>query len=208
MKLKKTTKKILLVLFIALIIIIGILVKKSFFTEKKIKEVKVISTINDYGYSLRDNKNQTYKEKFDKLKEILAKKPIDYNEYATQITDMFIYDFYSLDDKVAKNDIGGVDFVHPKALANFLENAESTYYKYIESNIYGHRNQSLPMVKEVTVGNVEQTEYKIEDTSYEEAYKVSATWSYTTDNFSDYQTSADITIVKEDNKLYIVELQK
>ena len=109
---------------------------------------------------------------------------------------------------MAKNDIGGVDFVHPKALANFLENAESTYYKYIESNIYGHRNQSLPMVKEVTVGNVEQAEYKIEDTSYEEAYKVSATWSYTTDNFSDYQTSADITIVKEDNKLYIVELQK
>ena len=46
---------------------------------------------------------------------------------------MFVYDFFSLEDKAAKTDVGGVEFVHPSAIANFLLNAEDTYYKYVES---------------------------------------------------------------------------
>lgn len=40
---------------------------------------------------------------------------------------MFIVDFYSLSDKTAKTDVGGVDIVQPDILNNFLENAENTF---------------------------------------------------------------------------------
>ena len=67
---------------------------------------------------------------------------------------MFIVDFYSLSDKTAKTDVGGVDIVYPDILNNFLENAEDTFYKYVESNVYNNRKQSLPTVNTVTVDNI------------------------------------------------------
>ena len=133
---------------------------------------------------------------------------IDYEKYAKKISEMFIYDFYSLEDKIAKNDIGGISFIHKTALPNFLENAESTYYKYVESNIYGNRKQSLPMVDKITLGEIDRVEYAYgEDKTDEEAYVIKVTWNYTKDEFSDYQKEATLTLVKEDKILYIVELK-
>ena len=207
MKLKKKTKIFLVILFLILVVVLGFLVYKNFFSNKEVKETKVIASIDDYGYKLKDNKNATYKKMFDELKEILLEKEVDYEKYASKISEMFIYDFYSLEDKAAKNDIGGIDFVHPDALANFLENAENTYYKYVESNIYGNRTQSLPMVGEVTISKVEPTNYIIGETPVEEAYAVTATWTYTNEAFNDYQKSATIYLVRDKKILYIVELK-
>ncbi|MDO4996961.1 MAG: hypothetical protein Q4E69_07250 [Bacilli bacterium] len=207
MKLKKKTKIFLVILFLILVVVLGFLVYKNFFSNKEVKETKVIASIDDYGYKLKDNKNATYKKMFDELKEILLEKEVDYEKYASKISEMFIYDFYSLEDKAAKNDIGGVDFIHPDALDNFLENAENTYYKYVESNIYGNRTQSLPMVDEVTISKVEPTNYIIGETPVEEAYAVTATWTYTNESFNDYQKSATLYLVRVKKNLYIVELK-
>ena len=207
MKLKKKTKVFLVILFLILVVVLGLLVYKNFFAKKEVKETKVIASIDDYGYKLKDNKNATYKKMFDELKEILLEKKVNYEKYASKISEMFIYDFYSLEDKAAKNDIGGVDFVHPDALPNFLENAENTFYKYVESNIYGNRTQSLPMVDKVTINTVEPTNYIIGETPVEEAYVVNASWTYTNEAFNDYQKSATIYLVRDKKNLYIVELK-
>ena len=123
------------------------------------------------------------------------------------IAEMFIYDFYSLSEKSAKTDVGGVDFVHPDALENFLKNAQDTFYKYVESNLYGERNQQLPTVSEITIESCTETEYVYGEKKSEKAYEVKVNWTYTEETYSDYQSSTTLIFVKEGIKYYLVELQ-
>ncbi|MBQ8131381.1 MAG: hypothetical protein IJ193_02700 [Bacilli bacterium] len=208
MKLKKRVKITLTLILIVLFVLLGYLIYKNFFTGNTVEEVKVIDTIKDYGYELKDNKNETYKKMFYELEDILKEKEVDEEAYAKKIAEMFIYDFYSLEDKTAKTDIGGVDFVHPNILQNFTENAQSTYYKYVESNVYGNRKQSLPMVDKVTISNVQQGLYVVGDTDKdEEAFELKVTWTYTSNSFSDYQNQATLDFVHDGKKLQLVELK-
>ncbi|MBR6949725.1 MAG: hypothetical protein IKH54_06055 [Bacilli bacterium] len=208
MKLKKKAKLIILLISIIVIVIIGFMIFKNIFGKKETEGARVINSIEDYGYTLKDNKDEKYKSMFDELKKVLEKDKVDYEKYAQIISEMFIYDFFSLDNKIAKNDIGGVDFIHPDALSNFLENAESTYYKYVESNIYGNRNQKLPMVDEVKVGEIKTTEFAVGDKNVDDAYEIEVEWTYTEEDFSDYQSSSKLVIVRDGKKLQIVELTK
>ena len=184
MKLKKKYKIILIVLLVIIVGALAFLGYKKFFGTPAVKEAKVLNTIKDYDYVLKDNKSKKYQKLFKDLAKILEEKEVDYEKYASKLAEMFIVDFYSLDDKTAKTDVGGVDIVHPTALNNFLENAENTYYKYVESNIYNNRKQSLPEVNTVTIDSVEQTHYTYGDTTDEEAYLVKVNWDYTDEEFS------------------------
>lgn len=207
MKLKKKYKIILIVLLVIIAGTLAFLGYKKFFGTPAVKEAKVLNTIKDYDYVLKDNKSKKYQSLFKDLVKILEEKEVDYEKYASKLAEMFIVDFYSLDDKTAKTDVGGVDIVHPTALNNFLENAENTYYKYVESNIYNNRKQSLPEVNTVTINSVEQTHYTYGDTTDEEAYLVKVNWDYTDEEFSEYQKEASLIFVHVDKKLYLVELK-
>lgn len=207
MKLKKKYKIILIVLLVIIVGALAFLGYKKFFGTSAVKEAKVLNTIKDYDYVLKDNKSKKYQSLFKDLAKILKEKEVDYEKYVSKLAEMFIVDFYSLDDKTAKTDVGGVDIVHPTALNNFLENAENTYYKYVESNIYNNRKQSLPEVNTVTIDSVEQTHYTYGDTTDEEAYLVKANWDYTDEEFSEYQKEASLIFVHVDKKLYLVELK-
>lgn len=207
MKLKKKVKKRLVILLILIIIGSGALyIYKYKDAKPEIKEAQVLNQIDEYGYTLKDNKSKKYQSLFNELEKILNEKEVDEEKYAAKIAEMFIVDFYSLNDKSAKTDIGGVDFVHPDILSNFLLNAEDTLYKYVESNIYGNRTQKLPTINEVLISSVESTEFTYNDKTDENAYLVKTEWNYLEDEFSDYQTSASMIFVHEDKKLYLVEL--
>ena len=146
---------------------------------------------------------------FEELTEILAKEDIDEEVYVKKITEMFIYDFYSLDDKVSKTDIGGIEFVHKDVLNNFLVTAEDTYYKYVESNIYKNRNQRLPEVGDITIESVQNDSYTIAGGATDEkAFIVKVNWEYTDSSFSSYQKTAELVFVHNDIRLDLVELQK
>lgn len=207
MKMKKRVKKILIAILLITVVVLGYLSYKQFFGEKEVKEVKVVNEIKKYGYKLKDNKPAAYKKMFGELKEILEADKVDEEAYAKKISEMFVYDFYSLKDKVSKTDIGGVDFVHPDALANFLTNAQDTYYKYVENNIYGNRKQSLPVVTNISIDNVKQEAFEYGDKSDDKAYFVDVSWSYSDSQFSDNQNKATLIFVHDDIKLYLVELQ-
>lgn len=208
MKLKKNVKYLLIGLVIIIVFVLAIFsVKKFFFKEEKIKEAKVLNTIKEYNYVLKDNKSKKYQASFKELSKILSEKEVNEEEYAGKISEMFIFDFYSLADKSSKTDVGGVDIVHPDILENFLKNAENTFYKYVESNIYNNRNQKLPEVEEVKVESIEKIPFTYGITTDEAAYEVKVSWTYTSEEFADYQKSATLIFVHQDKKLYLVELK-
>lgn len=208
MKLKKSIKHLILILVIIAILVVGyFVVPKLLPKEKEVTEAKIINTIEEYGYVLKDSKSKNYQELFKELSKILTAEQVDEKAYVSKITEMFIVDFYSLADKSAKTDIGGVDLVHPAILSNFLDNAENTFYKYVESNIYSNRNQKLPEVSTVTVESVENTTYTYGQTTDENAYLVKVSWTYTDEEFADYQKNATLIFVHQENKLYLVELK-
>lgn len=208
MKLKKKVKRNILILLIIIslcIIIFGVL---NFINNSKqnSKEVKIVNTIKEYGYNLKDNKSKKYQDMFKELKTILEKDEVDEEEYVKQISKMYIYDFYTLNDKSAKTDVGGVDFVYQSFQNNFLTNAESTYYKYVESNIYKQRTQELPTVSKINIETIDKISYEYEDKTDDDAYQVEINWSYTSDEYSDYQKEATLIFVHEGKRLSLVEL--
>ena len=219
MRLKKKIKRAILIILLLAIMTIGFLAHLKYY-KTDVKTVKTIDKIKGYGYVLKESKPKKYKEMFYELKDILSKDKVDKEKYAKQISKMFIYDFYSLDDKLAKTDVGGLDFVYPTVLENFMLNAESTYYKYLESNVYKNRKQKLPVVTNIKIEDITQEEFeytkiidnvdksKVEEENEldEKAYIVNITWDYTSPSFDDYQKEATLTIVKKSKKLYIAEL--
>lgn len=209
MKLKKKVKVTLCIIIWLIVAVAGVIIYKKYFDDKHkdTKEVKVVNKVEKYGYTLKENKPAKYKEMFSELKEILNKDDVNEEEYAKKISEMFVYDFYSLNDKVAKTDIGGTEFVYNEVLENFLQNAQDTYYKYIESNIYNNRKQSLPVVANITIDNIEKKAFAYGNKTDEESYTVDVSWTYTDDQFADYQTKATLVFIHDDIKLSLVELQ-
>lgn len=199
---KKSRKIIISLIVIILIAIIGLIVYKMVFNNSQ-EEVKIIKRIKDYDYNLKENETELYKTEFNELDKILSKKNVDYEEYAKSIAKLFIIDFYTLDNKLSKNDIGGTEFIKEDMRDNFIEEARSTFYKYVE--VIDGRTQELPEVSSITDVSVEKTEFKYSDKTVDEnAYKVSISWDYVED--LGYEKEASMIIVKQDKKLYIVEM--
>lgn len=169
------------------------------------QEVKVINKIEGYGYTLEDNETSVHKKYFEDLVLVLKEDKVDEEEYAKLITKLFISDFYNLNNKLTKNDIGGTQYIHTSVKDNMTLNAKDTIYKYIESNINNNRTQKLPVVNGVEIIDVEQIEFEYGTKTDDKAYKISAKWTYKED--MGYQEEAVITLVHEENKLSIAELE-
>ncbi len=205
MKLKKKVKVILVIAIILIVAGLGFIAYESI-KPKEVKKATVENEIKEYGYTLKSTRNDRYKKEFQKLKDILDKKNVDEEEYLKQISKMFIMDFYTLDDKLANTDVGGIDFVHTNSKTNFLEKSEDTVYKFVKNDIYGNRNQDLPEVTDITVDNIDSIEYTIgTDFTDDSAYQVEVSIKYKED--MNYPTKATLTFVHEDNKLSLVEVE-
>ena len=194
--------KMFLVVFL---VVFGLIIYFGIFNNKKvIEEAKKIDTIEKYNYNLYDNSTKEYETIFKELKKELDKESIDEEKYVELVSKLFIIDFYTLNNKLTNLNIGGVEFVHSDIINNFKEKAKDTIYKYVESNIYGDRNQKLPIVKEVEIIKIEQKAFVYDDNTDNKAFYVSANWEYEKD--LDYETSKKLIFVHEDNKLSLVEM--
>lgn len=199
------TKKILTILLIIIIILLVMFGVYYCFFKKDDTGVKVIKEIKQYGYTLDDNETDLYNEYFDELLNILSEEDVDNEAYAKTISKLFIIDFYTLDNKLSKNDIGGVQFIREDIRDNFIDKARGTFYRYLEvkSDL---RNQDLPVVSSIDNTEVEMTSFTYKDkTMDDEAYQVTINWTY--ENDFDYQRRAIITLVKDGNKLSIIEIK-
>ena len=199
---KNKGRGVIIIFIIVGIILFGYLgyrVKNDFF---KGSERKKLDSIGLYGYTLSKNDTEIYKTYFKELSKVLNEKTIDYNEYAKLISKLFVIDLYTLDNKLASTDIGGLEFLHNDLKENFKENMGSTLYNFVESNIDGKRTQELPIVKDVEVSDVFETKYTYNKTEYD-AYIVSTNITYEKD--LGYPKSMKLTIIKDNNILYIVK---
>ena len=96
MKLKKIPKLIIAIVALLLIIALAVVIILSFKPdEKKVTEVKVLKSIDEYGYQLKDNKTEKYKVLFKELEDILRADTVDEEAYAKKVAEMFVYDFFS-----------------------------------------------------------------------------------------------------------------
>mgnify|MGYP004499835367 FL=1 len=194
---------VMISLILVVIIIIGVKFTLEFLVkdDKNVVTKKELDSLELYGYTLDDYDSDLYKEYFNDLKSTLNNKEVNYENYAKEIVKLFVSDFYTLDNKLTSSDIGGVEFIPSDMVENFKMHAGDTMYNHVKTNIYGDRVQELPIVKKVDVTNLESITYTYKDKEYS-GYIVSASWEYQED--LGYKNSEIFTLIKDNNKLYIV----
>lgn len=190
-------------LVVIVLLIIGIKFVKDFIIKdnKDVITKNNLDTLELYGYTLDDMDSKLYKEYFKDLKDVLNSEDINYEDYAKDIVKLFVTDFYTLDTKLTSSDIGGVEFIPSDMVDNFKMNAGDTMYNHVKTNIYGDRDQDLPIVKSVTIDSINEINYTYKEQEYS-GYKVKASWEYEKD--MGYDKEGEYVLIKDNNKLYIV----
>ena len=204
-KMKKWVKKLIIILIILVILVVcGWYLINNFTDKGKTRNaVKVIDEIAEYGYTLDENETDLYKDLFHQLSKTLSKDNVDEKEYAELVVKLFVADFYNLDNKITKNDIGGTQFVHSEAVDNFVLKAKDTFYKGVKSDVYGDRKQDLPVVEEISLDEVNYTTFTLNEEEVD-AYSVTLNWKYEDD--LGYEDEKEFILVHEDKKLSIVQM--
>lgn len=210
---RRKIKKSFLLIVLFLVIIIVSLVFFNIISNNdndSIATSKVVDTISGYGYVTYDNDTKLFKDKYYELKEVLSHKDVDNLEYSKLVAELFIIDFFTLDNKISKNDVGGVQFVYSNYKSSFVDKARDEFYKYVDSNLNGDRSQKLPEVSDIRVDSCDSTSLKnILDSSLfgsvSEAYSIKLSWDYKED--LGYQDEAYVIVVQdEDNKFSVAKL--
>lgn len=205
---KKNKIWIIAISLVILFSILGYLAYNIFF-KKEVKKDEPnnetnITEINGYGITLTDNDTALYKTEFETLKTNLESENIDYQEYAKSIAKLYIIDLYTINNKVNKYDVGGLEFVYEGAKDNYVTNVTDTLYKYVEDNSKNKRKQELPVVNSINVESINDATYKVNsDNVTYNGYKVKVTWDYEKD--LGYDKTAELIIINKDNHLYVVE---
>lgn len=203
---KKKYKKIIIVLVILLLLVFGAFAYCKFFKSRPvdtpIKEVKVTNTIENYGYNLEDRDTKLYKDKYEKLKELLSKDDYDKDEYIKLISELFIIDLYTIDNKISRYDVGGTEFMYTGAVSSFKASVENSLYKTVENDLEDNRNQALPIVSSIEITNYEPTTYEMPDQTVVDGYKVNLSWQYEKD--LGYDDTGVLIVIPDGNKMGVV----
>ncbi len=209
MKSKNKKKKIIIIIVILLVIAIvgGVFFyryMKNKNTNIETKTVEVLDTIKDYDYHLEDRDTELYKETFLQLKDLLEKtETIDYQKYAEYVAILFLVDLYTIDNKINKYDVGSLDFIYSEEKEKFQNKVMDSMYKMVIDNSSNTRSQELPIVKKVNITKTENTKYQKGENTLE-GYLIKATIDY--EKNLGYDEEATLTIVREENKLYVVNI--
>lgn len=169
-------------------------------TKKKASN-EVIDTIKGYGYTLEKRDTKLFKGKFKDLKKVLSSKDVDFEEYAKDLSMLYIIDLYTINNKDSKYDVGGAEYIVDSAKENYELKVRDTLYKYVEEKTK-KRKQELPEVSDILVKDIKETTYDLNDKEYE-GYIVDLTFEYVED--LEYDEEASIVLIKDQDKLYIVE---
>lgn len=199
---KKFKRLIMLFIVIAILLIISFLVYKLLKNNNTNDNIKVVDSIEKYGYNLDDRDSALMKSKYEELKKVLNSDEIDYEEYAKILAELFIIDLFTLNNKINKYDVGSAEYVYPDSIENFKLNVEDTIYKHMENNSDGKRKQDLPEVSGSNITAINTGEFLIDDENYD-SFIVELNWDYVKD--LGYDDNATITLINLDNKLYVVE---
>lgn len=202
---RKKYKVGLIVIGVLLVGVISLGVLRIFYNDEEEKRevnvTSVISNISDYGYTLDDRDTDYMKEVFSELENILEALEIDYHAYAEALAKLFVIDFYTLENKINKYDIGSLEYILSSSVESFRLKAQDTIYRDVIDNTYRDRIQDLPEITNVEVVNTEDTTFTLNDEEVD-AIKVEMNYEYKED--LGYDTEGTIYLVRNDVKLEIV----
>ena len=202
---RKKYKVGLIVISVLLLAVISLGVLRIFYNDEEEKRevnvTSVISNISDYGYTLDDRDTDYMKEVFSELENILEALEIDYHAYAEALAKLFVIDFYTLENKINKYDIGSLEYILSSSVESFRLKAQDTIYRDVIDNTYRDRIQDLPEITNVEVVNTEDTTFTLNDEEVD-AIKVEMNYEYKED--LGYDTEGTIYLVRNDVKLEIV----
>ena len=198
---------ILSIIFIILAVCLVILGKNTFKKKSNAAEAEIVDKIEKYDYYITDRSTEYFKKLYEELKKILNEEKLDEEKYVSKLGQLFAADFYDLDSKISKSDVGGVQFIYDSFQDIFVKKASDSngMYYYVKSNIYGDRKQTLPKVKDVSVESVKKISFINEPYKDENAYEVKVKITYTSD--LGYPSNVTLVFAHNDTKLEIVEVK-
>ena len=201
---RKKYKVGLIVISVLLVGVISLGVLRIFYNDEEEKRevnvTSVISNISDYGYTLDDRDTDYMKEVFSELENILETEEIDYHAYAEALAKLFVIDFYTLENKINKYDIGSLEYILSSSVESFRLKAQDTIYRDVIDNTYRDRIQDLPEITNVEIVNTEDTTFMLNDEEVE-AIKVEMNYQYKED--LGYDGEGTIYLVRNDIKLEV-----
>ncbi len=206
MKMKKKFKIALIVLAVCIVLIFGLVIGKLLLKEKEKAPTEtnvatITNQIKEYNYTLDDRDTELFENLFQSLKENLEGEEINKEEYVKTMAEMFIVDLFTIDNKISKYDIGGLDYIYPAAYESFRSKILDTIYKTVEDNSYKTRKQNLPVVKSIKVEEAKKSKYVIND-SEKNSYNITLSWDY--EESLGYDTKGIVTLIEEENKWYVI----
>lgn len=196
---KKKYKVLLLIVFVLIVLFLVAYIVLNFGNFNNNEDYEVIDKIDNYNYNVLSRDSKLFNSEFKKLKNILNKENINYSEYAKILSNLFIIDFFTLNNKDNKYDIGGVNYIFSNALDNFKLNATDTIYKYV-----GNKKIEFPEVKKIINNEVTEENYTYDKNTYN-GYKVNIEWDYVKD--LGYENKGEIILINVNNKLEIVSFK-
>lgn len=208
---KKRRIRVNLILGLIVVVLVGIMIYCILdifdsIQSKSQGSIEVLDKIEGYDYELNENDSAYFETLFSDLKKTLENEEIDEEAYASLVSQLFIADFYSLDCAINKNDVGGTQFVYSEYQEDFISKAKTSVYNYVENDIYGDREQELPMVTEVTVDEIETQAYSFDnDVEDSDAYVVSVSVSYS--KSLEYPTEVTLVLIHNENKLEVAKME-
>lgn len=202
---RKRYKIGLIIISVLLVSVIGLGMLKIFMpnedeNRKDPNVSSVISNIHDYGYTLDDRDTNYMKEVFEELEVVLNQGEVDYQEYAKLLAQLFVIDFYTLDNKINKYDVGSLEYILSSSVDTFRQKAVDTIYRDILDNTYRDRIQDLPEITNVEILDVEDTTFSLNEEEVE-AIKVTMNYQYKED--LGYDTEGTIYFVRNNQKLEV-----
>ncbi len=202
-------RKILIIIFIVLILLVGGFICYRYLKNKsgklpEINKVEVLDTIKNYNYVLEDRDTEIYKENFLELKKVLESEVIDYNSYAHLLAKLFVIDLYTINNKINKYDVGALDFIYEQEKEKFSNKAMDSIYKLIEDNSDKKRKQLLPEVNKVEITHEEESIYEKSGINMN-AYKIDLKIDYVKD--LGYDENVSLYLVQENTKIYVVKIE-
>lgn len=204
---KVSKRKIIMFGVSVLVLVASTLIILNALNKKDTKEtVKIIDSLSEYGYVLKENTTKYYQDLFKDLKAVLNAEEVDEEAYAKLVAQLFVSDYCTLNNKMSKNDVGGVQFVYEDYQEDFKKYASQTVYRTLINNIDGKREQELPVVKKVAIASFTTTEFgALGGIGYDpKAYLISVDISYEKD--LGYTKKAMLVLVHVDDKLVMVEM--
>lgn len=202
---RKRYKCFLTIIVVLIILIIAITLYMRFF-RKHPEEVtnisNVVNNISKFNYTLDDRDSELMKEEFNNLKKILDKENIDYLEYAKSLSKLFVIDLYTIENKINKYDIGSIEYILDSEKDKFRNIILDSIYENVLDNSSHEREQELPAVKSINIDEIIESEYTNGENSVQ-SYEVKLSWDYIEE--LGYDNKALITLIKEDEKLFVVE---